>query len=90
MGAHSAPESTATQTQHPWRATARTVVALLFGLTPLLPSIIETLGLDTAIPLVAGVLGVSGAVTRVLAVPGVDAVLRQYLPALAASPREEK
>lgn len=74
-----------TQTQHPWRATLRTVVAGVLGLLSLLPVIVAAGHLE-AVPGVAQALAVSAAVTRILAIPGVDAWLRRYLPWLAAQP----
>ncbi len=74
-----------TQTQYPWRATLRTVVAGLIGLASLLPVIVAAGHLETA-PGITQALAVSAAVTRILAIPGVDAWLRRYLPVLAAQP----
>lgn len=77
-----------TQTQHPWRATARTVVAAAVGLASLLP-VIAAAGHLEASPGVAQALAVAGAVTRILAIPSVDAWLRQYVPWLSAQPPKE-
>lgn len=76
-----------TQSRHPWRATARTVVQAILGLVVLLPLIAEAAGI-AAVPWVAAALGVVAAVTRVLALPQVDAWLRRWLPWLATSPEE--
>lgn len=74
-----------TQTRHPWRATARTVLAALVALLVIAPQIIMEAGLhETAYG--AQALAVMGAVTRVLAMPAVEAWLRRYLPWLAAEP----
>jgi len=78
-----------TQARHPWRATIRTVFAAVVGLLPLLPVIVDQLGV-ASVPWVAGVLAVIAAVTRVLAVPAVNAWLTEYLPfgSLGATPRD--
>ncbi len=76
-----------TQTQHPWRATARTVFAALVALLTLLPYILGAANVDATV-WGAQALAVVGAVTRVLAIPGVNDWLRDFLPWLAASGRE--
>lgn len=80
------PLSAPTQTRHPWRATARTVLAAALALLPVLPEIADAAGLY-AYPLAASVLAIAATVTRVLALPKVDGWLRKYLPWLAAQPR---
>lgn len=77
---------TPTQTEHPWRATARTIFAAAIGLLSLLPLIAMTAGVSEQAA-VAQVLVVTGAITRVLALPAVNAWLEQYLPWLAAAPK---
>lgn len=79
-------EEQATQVQRPWRATARTVLAALWGLIPLWPAIVSTSGLSTSLPWVATSIVVVGAITRVTAMPGFEAWLCRYLPILAADP----
>lgn len=79
------PAPAPTQTRHPWRATARTVVAGAIALATLLPYIVAGAHIDTG-PGVGQVLAVAAAVTRILAIPGVDDWLRTYLPFLAAEP----
>lgn len=76
-----------TQTRHPWRAVARTVFAAVVALASLLPYIAAEAHID-AVPAVGQVLAVAGAITRILAIPGVDKWLRDYLPFLAAEPRQ--
>lgn len=76
-----------TQSAHPWRATARTVLAVVVVLLPVLPQLVDELGLSTygwAAALVAG----AGVVTRVLAIPAVNGQLQRWLPALAAAPKD--
>lgn len=77
-----------TQTQHPWRATIRTVAAVALALLPVLPQIAAEFGVG-AVPVVASVLAVAGAVTRVLAIPAVNTVLRDHMSWLAAEPKEK-
>lgn len=77
----------ATQTRHPWRATARTVLAALVGAAIILPEVVEVAGIGH-IGWVAGAVAAAGAVTRVLALPSVDAWLRRWMPWLAAEPPE--
>lgn len=72
-----------TQARHPWRATARTVIAALIALLPVLPEIANTLEIST-IPTVASILGIAALVTRVLAIPEVDKWIDRYAPALSA------
>ncbi|WP_329104453.1 hypothetical protein OG792_29730 [Micromonospora sp. NBC_01699] len=79
---------TTTQTRHPWRATARTVLAALVGALSLVPTVAATTGLDT-VPAVAQLIVVAGVITRILAIPGVDLWLRRFLPWLASAPRNE-
>lgn len=79
--------SAPTQTQHPARATVRTVFAIVVALASLLPYIVAEADIGT-MPGVAQVLAVAGAVTRILALPGVEAFLQEYLPWLSAQPRD--
>jgi hypothetical protein len=76
-----------TQTQHPWRATIRTVVAGILALIPIAPVLVDYLGVG-AVPWVAGTLAVLATVTRVLAIPAVNGYVQEYLPWLAATPRQ--
>ncbi|MBX6750939.1 MAG: hypothetical protein IRY85_14915 [Micromonosporaceae bacterium] len=77
-----------TQTQHPWRATLRTVLAVVVALAPVLPQIVDELGLS-GYGWAAAVVAVAGAVTRVLAVPAVNDVLSRWLPLLSAAPKDQ-
>lgn len=86
MGEHSRPDE-ATQSQYPWRAVARTVVAFLIAILPAVLAALtdastatQSTALASAVPIIAGV-------TKILANPTVDALLKQYLPALSATPR---
>ena len=80
-------QPTPTQTQHPWRATVRTAVAGVVALLTVVPFIVVSGHFET-VPGVAQLLVVSAAVTRVLAIPAVNAWLTEYLPWLAAAPRQ--
>ncbi len=77
-----------TQSEHPWRATARTVFAGIVGFLSLLPVIALTAGISEQAA-VAQVLLVTGAITRVLALPGVNDWLARFLPWLAAAPKAQ-
>jgi hypothetical protein len=76
-----------TQTQHPWRATVRTVAAVGVPLLLALPAIVDALGVGS-VPWVAGLLAAAAGLTRMLAVPAVNEWLREYVPGLAAQPRD--
>lgn len=78
--------STPTQVQRPWRATARTVFAVVIALATMLPLLVQASGLDEAWRPVAGALAIAGAITRVMALPVVDDFLARFLPWLAAAP----
>lgn len=77
---------TSTQSQYPWRATARTVFAAIVGALSLLPVIAVTAGVSESAAVVQ-VIAVTGAVTRVLALPGVNDWLERFVPWLAPVPR---
>ena len=86
MGEHSRSDE-ATQSQYPWRAVARTVVAFLIAILPAVLAALtdastttQSTALASAVPIIAGV-------TKILANPAVDAFLKQYLPALATAPK---
>jgi hypothetical protein len=86
MGEHSAVEQS-TQSAYPWRAVARTVVAFLIAILPYVAAALADASTATqSTALIAGA-GVAGAITKALANPAVDALLKRYLPALSATPR---
>lgn len=80
----------ATQIEHPWRATVRTLFASIVGLSASWLLIIGALGLDTAIPWVATSITVTGAITRVMALPAVIDWLEKFLPWLAPAPKAQE
>lgn len=72
----------ATQIQHPWRATARTVFAAVIAFAAMWSTIVAAAGLpDTA--WVAASIAVTGAITRVMALPAVNDFIVRFLPWLA-------
>lgn len=76
-----------TQTQHPARAMIRTVFAGVVSLITLLPYILGAAHVDATV-WGGQALAVSAAVTRVLAIPAVNSWLTEYVPWLAATPRQ--
>lgn len=75
------PEQT-TQSEHPWKATLRTVFQMLVGLAAIIPLVADDLGASA--PWALAVVGVSAAITRVMALPAVEAFLEAHVPFLAA------
>ena len=75
-----------TQVKHPWRATARTGIAMLVGIASLLSEVLTELNINGTI-LGGQALTVALGVTRVLALPGVETFLHRYAPWLAAQPK---
>lgn len=76
----------ATQTQHPWRTTLRTITQALLALAVAAPLIYQAAtGHDPAAATGAAAMGlaVAGAISRVMALPAVEAFLRSYVPWLA-------
>lgn len=71
--------TTTTQQQHPARATARTILAVVLGLASLTPYIVvildEQLGGWEALGLSGQAIAVAGIVTRIMALPAVDRAL---------------
>ncbi len=74
-----------TQSKHPRRAMIRTAVAAVVALLPILPTLVEKLGIGT-VPWVIGIVGGAAAVTRVLAMPQMEEWLHEYAPWLSAQP----
>lgn len=85
--------ATTTQTTHPWRAVARTVVQLVAGLAVLVPAVLGAIAdgdPSTLGPWAVTAVAVSAAVTRVMALPAVETFLERFAPWLAASTREDR
>lgn len=79
------PSVPATQVQHPWRSTVRTIFVVLVALLTLIPVIVATAGIPV-VGVVAQILAVAAAVQRVLALPQVEEFLESNVPWLAAKP----
>lgn len=91
MADHEATPST--QTEHPWRATVRSLFAFLVGLAAAWGLIIGAAGIDPGIEWVGTSLAIAGGVTRVMALPSVDALIRStpflsWLAPHTESPKE--
>lgn len=69
---------------HPWRRVARTLLVVGPSLLPVVPSIVDALGVSRTVPMVAAVLTLAAAGTRVLALPAVEVWLRRAVPRLSA------
>lgn len=79
--------STPTQTQHPWRATLRTLFAAIVAVAAAWGLVVEAAGVDQTIPVVAASLTFAAGITRVMALPAVNDLIAQFLPWLAPEPR---
>lgn len=70
-----------TQVRNPWKATIRTLFAVIPALALLVDPVLDAIANgdgSTLGPWAALSLSVAGAITRVLAVPGVEAFLRDH------------
>ena len=87
----------ASQTEHPWRATARTLIQSILGaavtvvgilvLTPgAMDELADALG-DLGIVIPAVVVALPPVIARIMAIPGVEAALRRI--GLGAAPQVE-
>lgn len=87
-------ERVATQSQHPWRATIRTILAVVIAVAamPLVANaaaaMIHSPELATGFVVVA--LIVAAAITRIMTLPVVEAFLQRFVPRLAAGARGEE
>jgi hypothetical protein len=80
---------TSTQTNHPWRATVRTVIQAgiaAAAAAPLVYNAVTQASPATSTGAAAVFLTVAGAVTRVASLPAVDQFLRRFIPWLAPDP----
>jgi hypothetical protein len=80
-----AQAETATQVRKPWRATLRTLFAMVVAFAAMWPAIIEAAGLGSEEWITSSIL-VAGAITRVMALPAVESFLAHFFPWLAADP----
>lgn len=90
MGKHVA---TTTQSRHPWKATIRTVFAVVIALAALAPAIYTAATMQSpelAAGAAATALAIAGAITRIMALPGVEAFLQRFIPWLAAGDKEDE
>lgn len=85
-GVHRKIEVDTTQSAYPWRATLRTVFAVLVGVAGSWGLIVQTLGLDTTWQWVSVATAIAAGITRLLALPQVEVALQTYFPWLAAAP----
>ncbi len=79
-----------TQQAHPWRATVRTVLAVLIPAAAAVPVIVEAITQqDTAAVggLLGAVVAAAGAITRVMALPYIDRLLCKI--GLGSAPKAE-
>lgn len=82
-----------TQSQHPWRATVRTILAVIVALAAMAPAIYTaaTQGSpEAATGAAALALGIAAAITRIMALPGVESFLQRFLPWLAAGTKTDE
>lgn len=76
-----------TQSQHPWRATIRTILAVVIALAALAPALYTAATMQSpelATGAAAAVLTIAAAITRIMALPVVEAFLQRFVPWLAA------
>ena len=76
-----------TQNKYPWRATLRTVFAVVVGFAASWGALVSQLGLNPDWRWVAAGTVVAAGVTRVLASPLVEGFLHSYVPWLTAEPK---
>lgn len=82
-----------TQSQHPWRATVRTILAVIVALAAMAPSIYTAATQDNpeaATGAAALALTIAAAITRIMALPVVEAFLQRFLPWLAAGTKADE
>lgn len=82
-----------TQSQHPWRATVRTVLAIIIALAAMAPVVYTAATMQSpelATGAAAAALTIAGAITRIMALPVVEAFLQRFLPWLAAGARGDE
>lgn len=80
-------EARTTQSQHPWRATARTIFAVVTALAAMAPVIYTAAtqqSPELATGAIATALAITASITRILALPVVESFLQRFVPWLAA------
>lgn len=80
-------EAVTTQSQHPWRATIRTILAIVIALAAMAPVVYTAATMQSfelATGAAAAVLTIAAAITRIMALPVVEAFLQRFVPWLAA------
>lgn len=90
MGKHAA---VTTQSQHPWRATIRTVLAVIIAVAAMAPVVYTAATMQSpelATGAAAAVLTIAAAITRIMALPVVEAFLQRFVPWLAAGARGDE
>lgn len=86
-------EAVTTQSQHPWRATVRTILAVIVALAAIAPSIYTAAtqgSLEAATGAGALALGIAAAITRIMALPAVEVFLQRFIPWLAAGRENDR
>lgn len=86
-------EAVTTQSQHPWRATIRTILAIVVALAAMAPVVYTAATVQSpelATGAAAVTLTIAAAITRIMALPVVEAFLRRFIPWLAAGARGEE
>lgn len=82
-----------TQSQHPWRATIRTILAVVIALASMAPVVYTAATMQSpelATGAAAAALTLAGAITRIMALPGVEAFFQRFLPWLAAGTKTDE
>lgn len=82
-----------TQSQHPWRATVRTILAVVIALAAMAPVVYTAATMQSpelATGAAAAALTIAASITRIMALPVVEAFLQRFLPWLAAGARGDE
>lgn len=82
-----------TQSQHPWRATTRTILAVIIAVAAMAPVVYTAATMQSpelATGAAAAALTIAAAITRIMALPVVEAFLQRFIPWLAAGARGDE
>lgn len=82
-----------TQSRHPWRATVRTILAIVIALAAMAPAVYTAATIQSpelATGAAATALTLAAAITRIMALPVVEAFLQRFVPWLAAGARGDE